>query len=275
MEKAIGVFDSGLGGLTAVKELSALMPNENIIYLGDTARVPYGSRSPETLVRFAKEDLSFVLRQNVKAVLVACGTISSVALPILKETCPVFVEGVVGPAAKSAASKTKNGKVAVIATSATINSGAYRKELAFVDNKIEVIEKACPMFVPIVENGYFARDNAAAKIIVSDYLTEIKKSGADTLILGCTHYPILRPLIEDFLGPNVTLIDSGKEAAKVISKKISNENLSADKNKTGKHTYYVTDEPSGFVSLAELFLDKKIKDEVQKATLDEMLKQNI
>ncbi len=275
MEKAIGVFDSGLGGLTAVKELSALMPNENIIYLGDTARVPYGSRSPETLVRFAKEDLAFVLRQNVKAVLVACGTISSVALPVLKETCPVFVEGVVGPAARSAASKTKNGKVAVIATSATVNSGAYRKELASVDTNIEVIEKACPMFVPIVENGYFARDNAAAKIIVSDYLTEIKKSGADTLILGCTHYPILRPLIEDFLGPDVTLIDSGKEAAKVICKKIGEENIGADKNNVGNHTYYVTDEPSGFVSLAELFLDKKIKDEVRKATLDEMLKQNV
>ena len=218
MEKAIGVFDSGLGGLTAVKELSALMPNENIIYLGDTARVPYGSRSPETLVRFAKEDLAFVLRQNVKAVLVACGTISSVALPVLKETCPVFVEGVVGPAARSAASKTKNGKVAVIATSATVNS---------------------------------------------------------SVILGCTHYPILRPLIEDFLGPDVTLIDSGKEAAKVICKKIGEENIGADKNNVGNHTYYVTDEPSGFVSLAELFLDKKIKDEVRKATLDEMLKQNV
>lgn len=275
MEKAIGVFDSGLGGLTAVKELSALMPNENIIYLGDTARVPYGSRSPETLVRFAKEDLSFVLRQNVKAVLVACGTISSVALPILRETCPVFVEGVVGPAVRSAASKTKNGKIAVIATSATINSGAYRKELASVDNNIEVLEKACPMFVPIVENGYFSRDNAAAKIIVSDYLAEIKKSGADTLILGCTHYPILRPLIEDYLGPDVSLVDSGKEAAKVISNKIKDEHICADKNNVGTHTYYVTDEPSGFISLAELFLDKKIKDEVKKATLDDMLMQNV
>ena len=269
MEKAIGVFDSGLGGLTAVKELAALMPNENIIYLGDTARVPYGSRSPETLIRFAKEDLSFVLRQNVKAVLVACGTISSVALPILKKECPVFVEGVVGPAARSAAAKTKNGKVAVIATNATINSGAYRKELSSIDNNIEVFEKACPMFVPIVENGYFGRDNAAAKIIVSDYLSEVKKSGADTVILGCTHYPILRPLIADFLGPDVNLVDSGKEAAKVICEKIKTDGLCSDSENIGGHTYYVTDEPSGFVNLAELFLDRKIGNEVKKAVLTE------
>ncbi len=268
MEKAIGVFDSGLGGLTAVKELSALMPNENIIYLGDTARVPYGSRSRETLLRFAEEDLSFVLKQNVKAVLVACGTISSVALPVLRETCPVFIEGVVGPASRCAAKTTKNGKIAVIATSATINSGAFGKELSSIDRCLSVTEKACPMFVPIVENGYFSSDSQVAKIIVSDYLSEIKECGADTIILGCTHYPILRPVIEEYLGPDINIIDSGKEASKVICEHLERENTAADKNRTGEHTYYVTDEPSGFISLAELFLEDRIGNKVKKISLD-------
>lgn len=265
MEKAIGVFDSGLGGLTAVKELSEIMPNENIIYLGDTARVPYGSRSPETLVRFAKQDLEFFFEQNVKAVLVACGTISTVALPVLKEMCPVFIEGVVSPAAKKAAEVTKNGKVAVIATNAAINSGEYGKELRAINSDLSVIEKACPMFVPIVENGYFGKNDPVAKLIVEDYLSEIKSSGADTLILGCTHYPILRPAIEEFLGPDITLVDSGKEAAKEVCryiKKSKQENESG----AGGNVYYVTDEPSGFIPLAELFLNKKIG-EVKKISL--------
>ena len=268
MKKAIGVFDSGLGGLTAVKELSALMPGENIIYLGDTARVPYGSRSPETLVRFAKQDLEFFFRQNVKAVLVACGTISSVALPVLKEMCPVFIEGVVSPAAKRAAEITKNGKIAVIATNAAINSGAYGRELKSINGELSVTEKACPMFVPIVENGYFGRDSQVAKLIVKDYLSEIKSSGADTLILGCTHYPILRPVIEEFLGAGIALVDSGREAAKAVCehiKKSNEENMNGD----GKNIYYVTDEPSGFTRLAELFLNRKIGDEVKKVTLGE------
>ena len=268
MKKAIGVFDSGLGGLTAVKELSALMPGENIIYLGDTARVPYGSRSPETLVRFAKQDLEFFFRQNVKAVLVACGTISSVALPVLKDMCPVYIEGVVSPAAKRAAEITKNGKIAVIATNAAINSGAYGREIKSINGELSVTEKACPMFVPIVENGYFGKDSQVAKLIVKDYLSEIKSSGADTLILGCTHYPILRPVIEEFLGAGIALVDSGKEAAKAVCEHIKNsneENINGD----GKNVYYVTDEPSGFTRLAELFLNRKIGDEVKKVTLGE------
>lgn len=270
MEKAIGVFDSGLGGLTAVKELSALMPNENIIYLGDTARVPYGSRSRETLLRFAEEDLAFILKQNVKAVLVACGTISSVALPVLKKTCPVFIEGVVGPASRRAAEVTKNGRIAVIATSATINSGAFGKEISSIDNHFTVTEKACPMFVPIVENGYFTIDNPVAKIIVSDYLTTIKESGADTVILGCTHYPILRPAIEKFLGPEISIIDSGKEASKDIFDYLKKEHIISDKHCGGEHTYYVTDEPSGFVPLAELFLENRIENRVRKISLDKI-----
>jgi glutamate racemase len=267
MKKAIGVFDSGLGGLTAVKELSALMPRENIIYLGDTARVPYGSRSAETLIRFAKQDLEFFFRQNVKAVLVACGTISSVALPVLKEMCPVFIEGVVSPAAKRAAQITKNGKIAVIATNASIHSGAYSRELKAINNGFTVIEKACPMFVPIVENGYFGKDNPVAKLIVKDYLSEIKASGADTVILGCTHYPILRPLIEEFLGGGIALVDSGMEAAKEVCEHIKNAHEEQLEG-TGKNTYYVTDEPSGFTALAELFLNKKIE-EVKKVSLDD------
>lgn len=267
MNNAIGVFDSGLGGLTAVKELSLIMPNEDIIYLGDTARIPYGSRPPETILRYAKEDLAFILKQDVKAVLVACGTVSSVALPSLKEICPVFVEGVVGPASRAAAAATKNGKIAVIATSTTVNSGAYRREIFGIDKTISVFEKACPMFVPIVENGYFEKDNPVAKLIVSDYLSQIKANGCDTLILGCTHYPILRPIIEDFLGPNIAIIDSGKEAARALRDKLYEENMSADNGRIGKHTYYVTEEPSGFSHLGELFLNRKIENEVKKTVL--------
>ena len=268
MNESIGIFDSGLGGLTAVKELAALMPDENIIYLGDTARVPYGSRSAQTLIRFAKQDFDFIFRQNVKAVLVACGTISSVALPELKKNCPVFIEGVVAPAAKQAVESTKNGKIAVIATNATINSGAYNREISALDEDVSVIEKACPMFVPIVENGYFEKENPIAKLIVADSLAEIKTSGADTLILGCTHYPILRPLIEEFLGPEIALIDAGREAAKVVCEHIK-ATKAENKSGGGRHVYYVTDEPSGFASLAELFLNRKIKDEVKKISLDE------
>jgi len=266
-EKAIGVFDSGLGGLTAVKELSSILPNENIIYLGDTARIPYGSRSKETVTKFALADLNFILKHDVKAVLVACGTISSVALDALRQVSPVPVTGVVNPASVEAVKTTKNGKIAVLATSTTTKSGAYRREISKIAPEIEVFDKACPMFVHLVENGYFSPDKQATRLIVADYLEEVKESGADTVILGCTHYPILRPIIADYLGKGVNLIDSGSAAANVIADYLKNNNLLSEKN-NGKREFYVTDEPSGFTALAELFLQSSVADKIKKTELE-------
>ena len=199
--RPIGVFDSGLGGLTAVRELRQLLPSENIIYFGDTARVPYGGRSAEILLKYARQDVRFLRSHDIKAILVACGTVSTTALPQLRQESDIPILGVVEPACRRAAAVTRNRRVGLIATAASVRSGAYQRSLRQLDPDIAVTAKACPLFVPLVENGRFRRGDVVIETVAREYLEPLRREGLDTLILGCTHYPLLTDIIGDIMGP--------------------------------------------------------------------------
>ena len=241
----IGIFDSGLGGLTAYRAPHALLPDEKFIYFGDTGRVPYGSRSHEILLRYARQDINFLRGNGVTAILAACGTISSVVLDEVAKEYDLPIIGVVDASAKAALAATKNGIVGVIGTGATVSSGAFEKKLTAGGAK-KVISVACPLFVPLVENGYIARDCEVTRLVAKDYLAPIAESGADTLILGCTHFPIIADIIGDVL-PGVTLINSGEAAAKAIAGTVSEKTAGASE-------FYVSDNPVNFDAVARIFL---------------------
>ena len=209
--RSIGVFDSGMGGLTAVRRLHALMPKENIIYFGDTSRVPYGTRGRDTIVKYARQDVAFLRQFDLKAIVIACNTVSSVALDLLAEENNIPIIGTVEPACRRAMTMTKNGRVGVIGTAATMRSGAYEKYLHKKDGTLRLFTQACPLFVPLVENGRVHRGDIVIETVAAEYLAPLKETGVDTLILGCTHYPLLEEVISDYMGPDVTLIDSGAE----------------------------------------------------------------
>ena len=258
----IGIFDSGLGGLTALKELRELHPSCDIVYFGDTSRVPYGTRSKEILLRYADEDVRFLLSKGADRILAACGTVSSVALPALEGNYPVKVTGVVKPAAAEATAKTKNGIVGVIGTGATISSGAFSREIASIDPSIKTIEVACPLFVPLVENGFIGRGCEITALAVREYLRKIKESGADTLILGCTHFPIISDIIADYLGEGVTLVNSGSAAARELYAACK------DECGCGKCDIYVSDNPANFEAVAKIFLGSERVPEVHTVKLE-------
>ena len=217
--RCIGVFDSGLGGLTAVKEIMDILPNESLIYFGDTGRVPYGTRSRETIIKYSENDIRFLESFDVKLIVVACGTVSSVALPVIKDRFKTPIIGVVDATSAAAAAATKNNKIGIIGTPGTILSNAYNNCINEINPEIKTFKKACPLFVPLVENGHF--DTPVARLVIEEYLSELKKENIDTLILGCTHYPLLEKAIQDFLGQKVTLINSGAETAKLVKKSFS------------------------------------------------------
>lgn len=266
---AIGVFDSGVGGLTCVTELLKLMPNENIIYLGDTARIPYGTKSRETISRYAKQDIAFLEQHDVKVVLVACGTVSSVLQtePLFKDSRIENFSGVVEPAAHAACAATKNKKIGIIGTSATVKSGSYAKVIHEINPDIRVIGKACPMFVPLVENGYTSKDCVPARFIAEEYLEIMKKEKVDTLILGCTHYPMLTDLIKDIMGDEVTLISSGAELAKHALRLMSYDDLVCDRKEKGSLELYCTDSEDLFKENVDNFLGKNINAKISKCSL--------
>ena len=253
----IGVFDSGVGGLTAVKELHRLLPKEDIIYFGDTARVPYGSRSVETIVRYAKEDISFLLSKGVKLILAACGTVSSTLPRSFADSLPVPCFGVVEATAKAAAATTKNGKIGVIGTGATIKSDSYIRAIHQLRPEAQLFKQSCPLFVPLVENGYIESDNSITTAVAEAYLQPIRESGADTLILGCTHYPIIAPIISKIMGPQVTLIDSGREGARATAERLRQEGLLAESG-SGTITYYASDGVESFDELSRIFLGSEV-----------------
>ena len=264
---AIGVFDSGLGGLSAVKEMLKAMPNENIIYFGDTSRVPYGNRSKDTIRRYAVQDANFLLTHNVKMVVAACGTVSSVA-PDLEDILKVPYTGVVLPTCYTALRETKNGKIGVIGTSATINSHSYKTRIQQKNPDIEVFEQDCPLFVPLVENGFIDRNDMVVKLIVERYMSGLKDAGVDTVILGCTHYPILKDAISDFMGENVTLIDSGKETA-LYTKKVLEENGLVNTDSSQKSAqFFVSDTPDNFERIASLFLSKDMNNCAKRINIE-------
>ena len=242
----IGVFDSGLGGLTAVKELRALMPKADIVYFGDTGRVPYGPRSREIITRYARQDVNFLLSKGVDLILAACGTVSSVALDTIRGDYPVPMRGVVDAAAKKAARISQNGRIGVIGTAATVRSGCFAQRIREARPDAEVSVLACPLFVPLVENGFIEPGNEITHLTAEHYLAPLRERGIDTLILGCTHFPIIEPTISACL-PGVSLVNASREAALELAP------LTADEG-NGRTEYFVSDDPQNFDANASLFL---------------------
>ena len=264
-EKPIGVFDSGIGGLTVVKRIASTLPQENIVYFGDTARVPYGSKSNATVNEYAIQDAKFLINKNVKAIVVACNTVSSVALKKLRENFPVPIIGVIIPGAKTAVKETKNGRIGVIGTRATIGNKAYSEEIKLLNPNAEVFEKACPLFVPLAEEGWIK--HKATYEIAEEYLRELRDLNIDTLVLGCTHYPILAEVIQEVIGDNVKLIDSGIASADAVKTELDRYDLHSNQYSLGNQDFYVSDIPVKFKEVAELFLGKEIK-QLQKVDLE-------
>ncbi len=260
--RPIGVFDSGMGGLTAVRQLRRLMPSEHIIYFGDTARVPYGNRSRETLLQYARQDMRFLRSFDLKAVLVACGTVSANCLEDLQADGGVPVTGVVEPAAARAAETTRTGRVGLIATRASVASGAYERAMSRIAPELKVTALACPLFVPLVEEGRCQPGDVVIETVVREYLAPLKEAGVDTLILGCTHYPLLQDVIGGIMGPGVQLIDVGGEAAAACRNLLAEQDALAGQG-TGSICCYTSDRAANFARLASLFLGEDLAGRVE------------
>lgn len=265
----IGVFDSGVGGLTCLKELKKLLPNEDIIYLGDTARVPYGTKSRETIAEYARQDIAFLEKYNVKMILIACGTVSSVLMTedLFAQSKTELYSGVIYPAVKSAFAATRNNRIGVIGTPATIRSGCYGKALRELGSDIKVVGKACPLFVPLVENGYTAKDNKVTRLVAEEYLEVMKKENVDTLIMGCTHYPLLKEVFADILGDKVTLVSPGAEVARHAAKVLMQKDMLSDRQPAGRCRLFCTDSEELFSENVSAFLGSDINAEISKCSL--------
>jgi glutamate racemase len=257
----IGIFDSGVGGLTVYRALHERLPSEHFVYLGDTARVPYGTKSLSTVERYAIENAKFLEAHDIKLLVVACNTASALALPAIRDSVSLPVIGVIGPGARRAAEVSAGKTVAVIATEATVQSNAYANAISKIDASIEVVERACPLFVPLAEEGW--ADSQVARAVAEEYLGDLRGLNLGALVLGCTHYPILRDLISEIVGPDVPLIDSGEAAAQEVHELLKSRELSA----TGRTQelverqlcddldhFYVTDAAERFAKVAERFL---------------------
>lgn len=263
-KRPIGIFDSGLGGLTALSRLSHLLPDENYIYLGDTLRVPYGDKTRPELLKCAEDDFKFLLKNKVKAIIIACGTVSSNLSCEDFEKIPVLCKGVIAPAAQKAVETTKNNKIGIIATAASIRAGAFKRVINSLCADAEVFDVACPDFVPLIERGKTSKNDPEVKEAVKKYLTPLKENGVDTLILGCTHYPLLSDAIKEFL-PDAALIDSGAEAAEDMALALKNADLLSGEQ-IGGQSFFVTSNAEGFKQNAAIFLKKEI-DSVTEITL--------
>lgn len=265
--RAIGVFDSGLGGLTAVKELHRILPNENIVYLGDTGRVPYGSRSRETIIRYAQQDIDFLLKKDIKMIVAACGTVSSTLPKEISSKLPIPYVDIVLPAAQEACAITTNGRIGVVGTNATLKSNAFGKAIHSIRNDLHVFGTPCPLLVHLVENGMIEPDNQITYLTVQMYLETLIKENIDTLILGCTHYPILYDIFNRILDYKVTLIDPGKCAARFVQKTLLENGMLTDRKTVGVTEYNVTDETETFDKTASIFLGEKVSDAVNRVVL--------
>ncbi len=253
--RPLGVFDSGIGGLTVVRELLRILPDEELVYYGDVARLPYGNKSKETVTRFSREIAHFLLERGVKAIVVACNTASALALPALEAELPVPVVGVIEAAAQAAARDGK-GNTGVVATASTVRSGAYTRAIAALRPDMRVVEQACPLFVPLVEEGWI--DHPVTREVAREYLAPLAGQGLDTLILGCTHYPLLKSVIGEVLGPNVALVDSGEEAARAVRSLLEARGLLAPPGPAPTHALYLSDLPAAFTTTAERFLGRAL-----------------
>jgi glutamate racemase len=255
--RCIGVFDSGIGGLTVVRELRRRLPHERIVYFGDTARVPYGIKSPETVTRFAREDCEFLLRFEPKMIVAACNTASAAALPELEGSLPVPVCGVVEPGAREAVRSAGGHTIAVIATEATIGSDAYRRAMKRYDPHVRVVQRPCPLFVPLVEEGRPCED-AIVQAVVRDYLEPIVRLDPKVIVLGCTHYPLLKEAIAAVAGPDIGLVDSGEQTARVVVDRLTAAGALSNRGAAGELHCYVSDNPQRFRELGQRFLSHPI-----------------
>lgn len=259
-DRPIGVFDSGIGGLTAVRELFRQLPQESVLYFGDTARLPYGNKSKETITRFSLEITNFLVRQNVKCIVVACNTASSHALDALRARFDVPIVGVIEPAAAAAVHASPRGMIGVVGTLATVGSGAYLDAIQRIAPAANVISRACPLFVPLVEEGWL--DHKVTRQVAEEYLAELRNAHLESLILGCTHYPLLAPLLVDLMGPGVKLIDSGAEAARGTAQLLAERGQLAHSagGKAPQHHFFLSDEPRrrSFARVAETFLGRPL-----------------
>jgi glutamate racemase len=248
-EKPIGIFDSGVGGLTVLKAIKKILPHENLIYFGDTARVPYGNRSPNTIIRYSIENARLLQKFNIKALVVACNTSSSYALEILKREFPFPVIGVVKPGAKAAVNKSKSKRIGIIGTEATIKSGAYRKAILSLDPFATVFEKACPLFVPLIEEGWLS--GKVTELVAEKYLQDLMDKDIDTLVLGCTHYPLIKDTIKKLVKDKVTLIDSAMAVAEEVEKKLPHRRKSENE---GVVRILVSDKTERFERIARMIM---------------------
>ena len=257
----IGVFDSGIGGLTVVAAIMQALPNETVVYVGDTARVPYGPKSSETVLRYSRQIASWLLEQRVKAIVIACNTATAHALEALQRECPVPVIGVVQPGARAAVRATRNGHIGVIGTSGTINSGAYHRAIAALSAEASVVGNACPLFVPLVEEGWV--EHPATRLIAETYLQPLRADRVDTLVLGCTHYPLLAPIIAAVIGRDVVLVDSAAETANALSDVLRDHGIESSANRVGTpHRFVATDAPEAFRRVGQRFIGPAL-DEVE------------
>ena len=254
----IGIFDSGIGGLTVLKEIGREIPSEDIVYFGDTAHLPYGTKSKETITKFSMDNIRFLQSFDVKMVIVACNTASSLSLEAVKEKFPMPIIGVIEPGARQALTQTKNGRIGIIGTKATIGSGSYESSLKRLDPRAKVYSQACPLFVPFVEEGWL--EGEIVSKVARIYLEGLKSFGIDTLILGCTHYPLLAKVIGEIMGDKVKLVNSAEETAKEAKKLMTNLQIESPAKKTEPSVrFYVSDEPEQFRALGERFLGRSIQ----------------
>ena len=253
----IGVFDSGVGGLTVAGEIFKILPQESVVYFGDTARCPYGPRSRRIVQEFSVQNVNFLLSLGVKFIVVACNTSSAVALDHLKRGFDLPLMGVIGPGAKAAVNSTRNGKIGVIGTTGTIASRSYQKAINKINKRLSVFSYPCPLFVSLAEEGFL--DKKATYLIAQDYLKPLKKDKIDTLILGCTHYPLLKKVIARVMGNGVTLINSARETARELRESLQKEGLLKQTSKASVHRFFVSDQPDKFIQIGQKFLGKKIK----------------
>lgn len=256
-KRPIGIFDSGIGGLTVFKEIKRLLPREDIIYFGDTARVPYGAKSKDTVIKFSIQNADFLIGIGIKMIVVACNTSSGYSLPVLKRRYNIPVIGVIEPGAREAATVTQKMRIGVIGTKATVSSGAYEREIKKINPKIKVISASCPLFVPLVEEGWLEDD--VTRIIAERYLRPFKRDDTDVIVLGCTHYPLLKPIIRNVLGRGISLIDSATETAEAVRQIVHEKKIYNGRAGNGKYRFYITDEPNLFKKIGSRFLGSPIK----------------
>lgn len=267
-KRPIGVFDSGLGGLTAVQQLLLQLPGEDIIYFGDTGRVPYGGRSHETILKYTRQDINFLLGFDIKAIVIACNTADTVAGARVQREYDLPICGALRPTAEAAAITTKNNRIGVIGTSATVRARAYDGIIRELNPRAQVRSVACPLLVPLVENHRFQVGDQAVELIVEEYLRPLKAWGCDTLVLGCTHYPMLWDVIAKIMGPEVTLLNSGQQAAMSLAETLKRADMLSGNPGKGTCKYYVSDSTEGFAEMAEMFLRRSVEGLVEQIDIE-------